>query len=301
MLDYHRKLLADETRMRAYRDAIHSLVRSNDVVLDLGAGTGVLSFFACEAGAARVYAVEEQHMADVIRLLSKENGFADRIVVLHEHSSKIELPERASVLVTETMGAFGFEEQIASSILDARQRLLRDDARIVPNRLALFVTPVELPRHYEERVAWSGALPYFAQLRTFTANTITTADVSREAQLAEAVRIIDVDLTAHGETTFTGSASFAVTREATLHGFGGWFEASLAPDITISNAAPGETHWRQVFLPLEEPLAVAHGTRIELELQTRDGKAWRWRGRAGERAFDQTTLLAMPPCDQRAP
>jgi len=52
----------------------------------------------------------------------------------------------------------------------------------------------------------------------------------------------------------------------------------------------------QAFLPLEEPVDVARDDAIELELQTHDGRAWRWRGRIGSREFEQSTRLAAPPC-----
>src|SRR5256885_10154827 len=54
MLDFHRELIADEIRTRAFRDAIHSIVTPESIVLDLGCGSGILSFFACQAGARRV-------------------------------------------------------------------------------------------------------------------------------------------------------------------------------------------------------------------------------------------------------
>ena len=52
------RLLLDRERCDRFREAIHAAVKSGDVVVDVGAGTGLLSFFAAEAGAKRVYAIE---------------------------------------------------------------------------------------------------------------------------------------------------------------------------------------------------------------------------------------------------
>jgi len=46
------------------------------VVLDVGAGSGILSFFAMQAGARKVYAVEASTMADHTRKLVRSSQYA---------------------------------------------------------------------------------------------------------------------------------------------------------------------------------------------------------------------------------
>lgn len=52
------------------------------MVLDVGAGSGILSFFAIQAGATRVYAVEASNMATHCNSLVQANKLAGRIVVI---------------------------------------------------------------------------------------------------------------------------------------------------------------------------------------------------------------------------
>ena len=75
-------MLNDRVRNEAYRAALSAAIKPGAVVLDVGAGTGILSFFAAQCGAARVYAVERTAIARIARRLAQRNGFADRISVI---------------------------------------------------------------------------------------------------------------------------------------------------------------------------------------------------------------------------
>lgn len=58
-------MMQDYVRTATYQKAIfdNAIDFEGKVVLDVGAGSGILSFFAAQAGAAKVYAVEASCMA----------------------------------------------------------------------------------------------------------------------------------------------------------------------------------------------------------------------------------------------
>jgi predicted RNA methylase len=301
MLDYHRTLLDDETRTNALREAISRVVRNGDVVADLGAGTGILSFFACDAGARRVFAIEREHLADVVSFLSRHLRHADRVTVLHDVSTNIELPELANVLITETIGAAGLDENIIGFVIDARKRLLRENATILPRSISLIATPADIHEQYQRHVGfWDEAQGGydFSPLRVFASNSMLLLHIKAESHLAKPAELVNVDLTTVESTLVDGSATYVTTRSGTVHGFALWFRAALVDSIVLTNREKHSPSWAQAFFPLEEPVKVKPGTTITLDLQTDDGKSWRWRGNVGDVAFDQMTLLNRPPCNK---
>ena len=56
----------------------------------------------------------------------------------------IELPERADLLVAEVIGNEPLEEEILETMLDARHRLLKPGARMIPHALTPLVCTPDL-------------------------------------------------------------------------------------------------------------------------------------------------------------
>jgi protein arginine N-methyltransferase 1 len=80
----HEEMLKDKERTLAYKRAIE---RNPDtfkgkIVMDIGAGTGILSIFAARAGAKHVYAIENAEIAYFAKEIIRKNNLSDTITVL---------------------------------------------------------------------------------------------------------------------------------------------------------------------------------------------------------------------------
>lgn len=110
------------------------------VVLDVGAGSGILSFFAVQAGAAKVYAVEASNMAQFAQQLVTHNNLADRIEVIAGKIEEIELPQKVDIIISEPMGYMLYNERMLETYLHAK-KWLKPNGKMFPSRGDLHVAP----------------------------------------------------------------------------------------------------------------------------------------------------------------
>jgi histone-arginine methyltransferase CARM1 len=99
MLLHTENMLQDSVRTGTYHAAVHQNAAADFVgktVMDVGAGSGILSYFSAQAGAARVYAVEASDMAENARMLIKANKFENVITIVKGKVEEISLPEKVS-------------------------------------------------------------------------------------------------------------------------------------------------------------------------------------------------------------
>ena len=133
-------MLQDQVRTSLYQFAMLENKPDFDgkSVVDVGAGTGILSFFAAKAGAARVYAVEASGMAAKAEKLAQGNGLAGVVKVINQKVEEVTLDERVDVLISEPLGIALVNERMLESYLHARDALLKPGGKMFPDRATLY-------------------------------------------------------------------------------------------------------------------------------------------------------------------
>eukprot|EP00746_Dinoflagellata_sp_MGD_P134779 gnl/MRDRNA2_/MRDRNA2_68666_c0_seq1.p1 gnl/MRDRNA2_/MRDRNA2_68666_c0~~gnl/MRDRNA2_/MRDRNA2_68666_c0_seq1.p1 ORF type:complete len:323 (+),score=58.89 gnl/MRDRNA2_/MRDRNA2_68666_c0_seq1:447-1415(+) len=134
-------MLNDLGRNEFYWHAMQGLVHGARVLV-LGSGSGLLDIIAAKHGAAHVDGVEgSKELWELAVRNVERNGFVSTVHVHHKVSTDFKYAEeRADVLVTEMLGVSLMRENVIEYLEDARERLLKPGARVVPAGGAEFIT-----------------------------------------------------------------------------------------------------------------------------------------------------------------
>ncbi|CAH2078865.1 unnamed protein product [Thlaspi arvense] len=151
-------MLNDSRRNRAFRLAIEKTITEPCHVLDIGAGTGLLSMMA-----ARAMGEEEEESGDskgivtacesylpMVKLMRKvlhKNGMTKNVNLINKRSDELkvgsELASRADVLVSEILDSELLGEGLIPSLQHAHDMLLVDNPKTVPYRATTYCQLVE--------------------------------------------------------------------------------------------------------------------------------------------------------------
>lgn len=281
-LSQQQNMMQDYIRTSTYQRAIHS--NSDDfrdkVVLDVGAGSGILSFFALQAGARKIYAVEASSMAKHAQLLVQSNNLGGKIEVVAGKIEEIELPEPVDIIISEPMGYMLFNERMLETYLHAKKWLRSlENGKMFPSRGDLHVAPFSDAQLYIELTNkanfWFSkdfhgvdlrALHSAATNEYFRQPIVDTFDI--RICMAKTVRHI-IDFQKAHETDLhciSIPLEFIANQTGHIHGLAFWFDvAFIGSTQTIwLSTSPSQplTHWYQVRCLLNTPLFVNKGQHI---------------------------------------
>lgn len=274
-------MLRDPTRMDAIRETITQLVRPGDLVLDLGASVGALSLLALEAGARHVIAIDISESVHLAKELAAHNGYADRITCIQADSTELTLPEQADVLLADLRGTISMLENSLQVTHDARVRLCKPEARMMPLQDTLFAALVDFPEGFAEIEGWRQLMPpfQFDFLTTAASNQWCRKDLRGEHLLSEPQELLTIDYRQPPPRKLRWKGEFHVKKAGMCNGITIWFRAHLTPSISYETHPAGPpTVYGQAFFPFEHAHPVTPGERIpsSLKAQFLNNKAYAW-------------------------
>ncbi|XP_073824827.1 arginine methyltransferase 8 [Musca autumnalis] len=154
-LEVHEIMLRDRPRQEAYKNAImqNAALFKDKVVMDVGAGTGILSAFCAKAGAKLVYAVEASNLAKIALTVMEENSLTSIVKVIHDKVEDFVLPstaEKVDIIVSEWMGFYLLHEGMLDSVIFARDNFLKPDGHMFPSEATIYVAPCSVPSRFDD-------------------------------------------------------------------------------------------------------------------------------------------------------
>ena len=272
-IEFHRRMLADRVRHEAFRAALEQVIRRGEsTVADIGAGTGVLAFFARELGAREVWLYDPGPALSLAEVVAARNGI-DGLHFVPTRSLDVANPPRADVVVAEVLGNFAYEEDVLETLRDA-QRFLVPGGTLIPQSIVQWAAPVITDRFERDLKSWRdvGFGLDWSDAERVTRNNMYVFAIEPTDLLGEAAAWDSLDFNGPIDSRRAGKISWHLREPGTIFGFALWWECTLAPGAVLSTSPyTPRTHWDQIYLPLLEPLSVAAGDGLALTLASETG------------------------------
>lgn len=268
----HEEMLKDSVRTKTYQNAIYqnAFLFKDKIVLDVGAGTGILSLFCAKIGAKHVYAVECSMMADTAVEIVKANGYNNVITVLKGKVEEIDLPTQVDVIVSEWMGYFLLFENMVNSVLYARDKWLVSGGVVLPDRTSLFITAIEDADYKQDKIEfWNNVYGFdmsCIRKQAMLEPLVDSVDQNQIVTNSQLLKTMDIEKMVSQDVSFSSSFKLVANRNDFVHALVAYFDVSFTKchkPIGFSTGPKARpTHWKQTVLYLEDVLTMCEGEAV---------------------------------------
>lgn len=191
--------LLDNKRTNLFKEAIKSVVKPGDTVLDGGTGSGILAILAAEAGAKKVYAIEiDPEIAKIAERNIKHNNLDNIIEVIIADLKNVSIP-KVDVLIMEMMDTGLIAEQQVPAINNlVGSGVIGNSTNIIPSICETYIEFVKYDFTFHGL-----EMPFIIQARNFSA-TKRILDTYSDLILLNKIylnRINDLAVTFQGKFT----------------------------------------------------------------------------------------------------
>lgn len=259
-LHYHFHMLRDESRMRPFQEAIELTVPQGGTVLELGGGTGVLSWFAAQK-ARQVWCVERNPvLVQAARSFLAKNPQGDRVEVVHADAMTYLPPEPVDVVICEMLHVGMIREKQLEVISSFQQRYRQKFGpklpRFIPDTSLLALQPIQ------QDFCFSG---YTAPVPMFE----PTGSHMEDRWLASPHLYSTIDYRAALPLEFQVDVALTMERTGCFNALSLITNNLLAFVLTEQRAV--QWMMNQLILPLPRPLDVAEGDTVSIQFAYQAG------------------------------
>jgi predicted RNA methylase len=258
---YHHNMLMDGNRMANFKAAIEYAVKPGARVLELGGGTGVLSFFAA-AKASKVYCVEfnPDRVGEARKFLA-HNPNGHKVEVIHADAFEYLPPEPVDVVICEMIHVAMLREKQVEVIENFKQRYLQQFGGPLPVFLPEAVLMAAQPVQQDyEFFGFHAPIVQFQEPGVAHANT---------RELGQPAVYALVDFTQPNALQYRWQGEFTIEHDGSLNALRFVTKNILA----VVQERAGTIDWLNHYmtLPLAQPLAVCAGDVVDVSFAYRAG------------------------------
>ncbi|KQQ45068.1 methyltransferase type 12 [Duganella sp. Leaf126] len=258
---YHHNMLMDQNRMHGFKSAIDYAVQPGAKVLELGGGTGVLSWFAA-AKAAKVYCVEfNPDMVREARKMLALNPNGEKVEVIHADAFEYLPPEPVDVVICEMIHVAMLREKQVEVIESFKRRYLERFGGplpvFLPEAVIMAVQPLQQEYDFE---GFYAPIVQFQETQVVYPGTVELA--------APAVYSI-IDFSQPNQLAYAWQGKFVVERAGEINAMRFVTKNVLAVVQERATTIDWLNHY--MTLPLAAPVRAAVGDVLEVSFQYRAG------------------------------
>lgn len=258
---YHHNMLMDQNRMHSFKSAIHYAVKPGAKVLELGGGTGVLSFFAAQK-ASKVYCVEfNPDMVREARKFLALNPNGHKVEVIHADAFDYLPPEPVDVVICEMIHVAMLREKQVEVIESFKRRYLAKFGGplpvFLPEAVIMAAQPIEQEYDFE---GFHAPIVQFQETGVVYPGTI---------ELGQPAVYSLIDFNQPVDNVFAWEGGIVMERSGTLNAMRFITKNVLAIVQEESNTIDWLNHY--MTLPLAQPVKVEAGDLVHVAFQYRAG------------------------------